>query len=628
MFYQKYRPKNFDQVFGNKSIVETLLNGVNNKNLPHALLFYGPRGTGKTTTARLLAKIMVCENPKENGDACTVCDSCLEVASGNYPDVFELDAASNNSVENIRAINERVSLTPTRGKIKMYIIDEVHMLSKGAFNALLKTLEEPPKNTYFVLATTELDKVLDTIKSRCTIFEFKRATNKDIVDKLKYISTKESLNVEETDLKKIAAASKGGFRDAETLLESMVIGNLSVEEVLNSAGGDFVYRFFDSLVANNLPLSIQLIDTAYKSGKNLESLNKEILFYLRQIVLLKNDLNDLCELDESLLKLAKDQSLNFNNSFLLKCLKFFNVSLEQLKLTYIPTLPLEIAVYEIIGNGGATLNTGSGVAPTPNNPVEELKLKNQSAQASEKLNGVGSSASYENSSSSREKSTFSPDHSESDYIIRQSEESKEKKFQSYTKSIPEEVYPPKSKTVEKDVRIAEDLNQDIDNSSFDTSNFTWNDFLDCVEKQKPSLMAILNVVEFKGFKGRNLVIEAKYAFHKERLEFTSTKTFLVETLRGIIHSNCSITCELLQKQKENLTDKNIEYVTVKEGELPVVEKKPKADDFSIPMDDDSFVASPVTVEEQLKKMAKDLASAPAKNPTEEALDSFSGDFSV
>ena len=172
MFYQKYRPKNFDQVFGNKSITETLLNGVKNKNLPHALLFYGPRGTGKTTTARLLAKIMVCENPKENGDSCTVCDPCLEVAAGNYPDVFELDAASNNSVENIRAINERVSLTPTRGKIKMYIIDEVHMLSKGAFNALLITLEEPPKNTYFVLATTELDKVIDTIKSRCTIFEF------------------------------------------------------------------------------------------------------------------------------------------------------------------------------------------------------------------------------------------------------------------------------------------------------------------------------------------------------------------------------------------------------------------------------------------------------------------------
>lgn len=584
MFYQKYRPQNFSQVFGNLSIVKALKTSISSNSLPHALIFYGPRGTGKTTTARLVAKTLVCEN-LQNGDACGTCDTCLQISKGSYPDVIELDAASNNSVENIRYINDKIALSPSRGKIKLYIIDEVHMLSKGAFNALLKTLEEPPKNTYFILATTEIEKVIDTIKSRCTIFEFKQASIKDLVAKLNYICKEEGVKISESDLEKIAKASRGGFRDSETLLETMVVGNLSIDEVLNSVGTDFIVRFFDACLDNNTSLAVELINNIYKSGKNLEALNKEILAYLRQILLIQNNLFNLVELDESTLSLAKNQSQLFTPSFLLKSLKVFNTSLEQLKYSYIPIMPLEIAIYEL-----------TNINLVDKEPVS--KPKNPSTPP--KSNPVKDTGSFINSSEGSDLNTYTKNNKESKNInVLTNEKSKnfENKTDAYTDNL-------------------------------DTSNFDWLQFLQIISEQKPSLLAILNVVEFKGFEGSNLIIQTKYAFHKERLEIATTKSFLIEVLSDLIGAKSNIVCTICKKQDQNLTDKNIEYVTVSESDLPVFEKKPKADDFSIPLDDESFVASSVTVEEQLKKMAKENANQPVKSSAEQALESFSGDFEV
>ena len=594
MFYQKYRPQNFSEVFGNELIVKTLVSAIVNNKLPHSLLFYGPRGTGKTTSARLVAKMLNCTNITNN-DACKTCESCIDIANGSYPDVIELDAASNNSVENIRYINDKIALSPSRGKIKLYIIDEVHMLSKGAFNALLKTLEEPPKNTYFILATTEIEKVIDTIKSRCTIFEFKPASTHEIVNKLKYICESEKLKVAPEDLVKIADASRGGFRDAETLLETMVIGNLTIDEVLNSAGADFIVRFFDALLDNNTSLAIELINKIYKGGKNLESLNKEILSYLRQILLLQNNLDSLCQLDANILKLAKNQSGLFTAGFLIKCLKSFNVSLEQIKYAFIQVLPLEIAVYEITKNLNSPAIPGT---PTDKLPTNNVKFP---ADLNSTLITNADSKSVLNKKVLKGKDKLKNE------VIETSEKN-------------------------KNLSNNDDFSL-ITNKAGSVENFNWAEFLKQVLELKPSLFAVLNVVDFKGFKGNNLILETKYAFHKERLEFTSTKTAMINILNKITQANCNIVCTINKSQdNQNLTDKNIEYVTVSEADLPVVGKQQKPDNFDIPLNDESFVASDLTIEQQLKKQAKqNLNSAPVsstKSTGEEALDSFSGDFAV
>src|SRR3954470_19639781 len=211
---RKYRPQTFNTVVGQVHITTTLKNAIKNKQLAHAFLFCGPRGVGKTTCARILAKTINCENQGADGEACNKCQSCVSFNDGGSLNIHELDAASNNSVDDIRALVEQVRFAPQAGKYKVYIIDEVHMLSSAAFNAFLKTLEEPPPYAIFILATTEKHKILPTILSRCQIFDFKRITTRDTVEHLQAITVKEGINAEETALQLIAQKSEGCMRDA------------------------------------------------------------------------------------------------------------------------------------------------------------------------------------------------------------------------------------------------------------------------------------------------------------------------------------------------------------------------------------------------------------------------------
>src|ERR1700720_2045471 len=216
---RKYRPQLFSTVVGQTHITTTLKNAIRNKQLAHAFLFCGPRGVGKTTCARILAKAINCENPAPDGEACNICHSCVSFNEGSSLNIHELDAASNNSVDDIRSLVEQVRFAPQAGKYKVYIIDEVHMLSSSAFNAFLKTLEEPPPYAIFILATTEKHKILPTVQSRCQIFEFKRITTHDIVAHLQSIAGKESMVAEEAALHVIAQKSEGCMRDALSMLD-------------------------------------------------------------------------------------------------------------------------------------------------------------------------------------------------------------------------------------------------------------------------------------------------------------------------------------------------------------------------------------------------------------------------
>lgn len=269
---RKYRPQHFNTVVGQGHITTTLKNAIRNNQLAHAFLFCGPRGVGKTTCARILAKTINCQNKTEDGEACDQCNSCVSFNEGTSMNIHELDAASNNSVDDIRSLVEQVRFAPQAGKYKVYIVDEVHMLSSSAFNAFLKTLEEPPPYAIFILATTEKHKILPTILSRCQIFDFKRITNNDTVAHLQEICDKEHIKAEKVALHVIAQKSEGCMRDSLSILDKIVSftnGELTYAntlEHLNILDEDYYFKLLDSMQQQDLPGALLLFDDINRKG--------------------------------------------------------------------------------------------------------------------------------------------------------------------------------------------------------------------------------------------------------------------------------------------------------------------------------------------------------------------------
>lgn len=285
--YRKYRPKKLDEIYGQKYIVQIVKNSISNNRFMHAYLFSGPRGTGKTTIAKLLAKIVNCSNL--NGfDPCDECDSCKLINNKSNPDIIEIDAASNNGVDEIRSIRDSVVLMPSVSKYKVYIIDEVHMLSPSAFNALLKTLEEPPKHVIFILATTEFNKVPETIVSRCQCYDFKRIGVSDIIDCLSNICLKEGIEVDEKVLSLIANYCNGGMRDSIGLLDKL----LSYSDIINAelfydvvglVDNDIISDLFVNICDANTKNVFDLVEKLVNSGKSIELITEQLLYYMRNM---------------------------------------------------------------------------------------------------------------------------------------------------------------------------------------------------------------------------------------------------------------------------------------------------------------------------------------------------------
>lgn len=290
--YRKYRPQTFEEVVGQQYVTKILKNTIDRNMTSHAYLFSGPRGTGKTTIAKLIAKLLNCESPI-NDIPCEKCPSCIAFNEKNHPDIIEMDAASNNGVDEIREIRDKVTLMPSISKYKVYIIDEVHMLSIGAFNALLKTLEEPPQHVIFILATTELYKVPATIISRCQCFNFEKISEEDIVKKLKYIVEKENIKVEEEVLKLIAKYSDGGLRDAINLLDKLACcsTNITIDDFYEIKGIVKEEELFDivsALVNGNTKEALEKLDYLGKKGKNLILFATELIEYLKNMLISNN----------------------------------------------------------------------------------------------------------------------------------------------------------------------------------------------------------------------------------------------------------------------------------------------------------------------------------------------------
>ena len=325
---RKYRPASFETVVGQESITSTLVNAILTQQVAQAFLFCGPRGVGKTTCARILAKTINCFNISPTGEACNTCESCTSFNNGNSLNIFELDAASNNSVDDIRNLINQVRIAPTIGTKKVYIIDEVHMLSPAAFNAFLKTLEEPPKHAVFILATTEKHKILPTILSRCQIFNFNRIGSDKIAEHLANIAIKENIKAENDALHIIAQKSDGGLRDALSIFDQLVSfskGNLTYESViknLNVLDYDYYFSTTDHILEQNLSNLLLTLDEVLKNGFDDHLFLLGLANHFRNLLVAKNQNTlILLESSESVKKRYLEQTSKCSMNFLISALE-------------------------------------------------------------------------------------------------------------------------------------------------------------------------------------------------------------------------------------------------------------------------------------------------------------------
>jgi len=351
---RKYRPQNFYTVVGQSHITTTLKNAIKNNQLAHAFLFCGPRGVGKTTCARILAKTINCENRTAAGEACNQCNSCISFNEGTSLNIHELDAASNNSVDDIRTLVEQIRFAPQAGKYKVYIIDEVHMLSSSAFNAFLKTLEEPPPYAIFILATTEKHKILPTILSRCQIFDFKRITVSDTVSHLQEICEKENIKADKASLEVISQKSEGCMRDALSILDKIVSftnGKITYQDTLehlNILDADYYFKLMDAMLKQNLAEAMLLYDGINRKGFDGDLVLNGFAEFIRNLLVSKDEnAARLLEVVESFKEKYIETAKKTDAAFLISALNVLSEAEINYKLARNKRLHVELALIRL-----------------------------------------------------------------------------------------------------------------------------------------------------------------------------------------------------------------------------------------------------------------------------------------
>ncbi|MBI3385053.1 DNA polymerase III subunit gamma/tau [Candidatus Gottesmanbacteria bacterium] len=359
VLYRKYRPQKLSDLVGQEHICEMLLNSFKTGKISHAYLFVGPRGTGKTTTARILAKMLNCDmgsekldvrdeksrptsnlsSPTSFSEPCNKCDACIAITDGSYLDVLEIDAASNRGIDDIRDLREKIKLAPAFGRYKVYIIDEVHMLTGEAFNALLKTLEEPPEHTVFILCTTDPKKVPETISSRCQKFEFKKASREDIVTYLKRIIKEEKIDIDDMALQVIAQRSEGAFRNAASLLDQAASGGgkLTAEQIaknLSVSDDLFLEKYLTFLYDKNVKEGLLLIKKYVETGLDINAFVRDLLLTIEKYLLIKMEV------------VKEEKKVEFSLGDLKKLASMLSLAENEMKFSFVPELPLELLTIE------------------------------------------------------------------------------------------------------------------------------------------------------------------------------------------------------------------------------------------------------------------------------------------
>jgi DNA polymerase-3 subunit gamma/tau len=375
--YRKHRPQALSDVSGQEHILVVIKNALSEGKITHAYLFSGPRGTGKTTIARIMAKRLNCSSP-QGSEPCGSCPQCIAFQNKASLDLIEIDAASNRGIDEIRALKDRISLAPTAGKYKVYIIDEVHMLTKEAFNALLKTLEEPPSHAIFILATTELHKVPETIKSRCQTFIFRRATTEQLINRLKKICLIENVEIEDSAISLIASHSEGCFRDAESLLgqvlsmQDTIIKISDVETMLGVIGFKEVQIFVENILTKNVSGSLQQLRRVMERGASLRRFTDDITRYLRAVATFSVAQNHSESFDNEVTEKLHNHAKNFSLESFTKLLRLFLRAKSEMRDVTYEELPLELVIMEWCGEAQTN---------KPQNLVAPNVVPQQNAQA-------------------------------------------------------------------------------------------------------------------------------------------------------------------------------------------------------------------------------------------------------
>lgn len=546
---QKYRPQVFDDVVGQETVTRTLKNSILKGRIANAYIFCGPRGVGKTSVARLLSKTLNCEKVSENGP-CNKCDSCREITQGNSIDVLEIDGASNRGIDEIRALRENVKFAPSKGKYKIYIIDEVHMLTTEAFNALLKTLEEPPSHVKFIFATTGPHKVLPTIMSRCQRFDFKKISPKMAYDRILEISKNENVDIEDKAALLISRAADGSLRDALVVLDQMVSfsgGKITADDVVELLGmvrKDKIFELTDAIVENRARETALILDELITGGKDPVFIANSLIGHFRDLMILKasgQTTTDMAFSEDELAKMS-EQLEQLSIEEILYILQSISDCLNLMKGALFARAPLEVALIRL----------------TKRETILSLP------EILEALDEKGGSIERPSPDTNKSGNIAPPKVKNSGTVAENDS----------APSVGQDIPAPK-------ISVEEDNDDDSDvseESNFEAEQFSWKAILNYVRTKKMSVYTFLNPAQPVELGSNKVIIgfHQEHAFNKEALESNGNKDLINEAVRKVT-GNDSIRVEFTliegaEEIKKEKTEKKERAFREKEEMKPIVEK--------------------------------------------------------
>ncbi|MDO5707363.1 MAG: DNA polymerase III subunit gamma/tau [Andreesenia angusta] len=531
--YRRFRPNNYNDLIGQENVVKILQNQIKNNNIAHAYLFSGIRGTGKTSAAKIFARAVNCLNPKD-GNPCNKCEICRGIINEEIMDIVEIDAASNNKVDDIRELKESSNYPPSKTRYKVYIVDEVHMLSKGAFNAFLKTLEEPPNYMIFILATTEENRIPSTILSRCQRFEFKRINSLKIVENMEKICNELGVEFEKSALNLIARNSDGGMRDALSILDQCLVNEdnyLSLKNVIDSIGtvdNEFLRNIVKDIIDKNSSNIVYKFDELTKTGKDYIVFLKELISFFRDLMILKTGVNyeDILELSDEDISGMKELLEEIGNNEIINYIEELIKVEEKIKNTNQPRIILEVSLIKLcdIEDRESLISR-----------IENLEKIVESGEIRVK----------------NEKSIDKRDIKESKKLIPPI-----KRNDIFKNNKEDELI--EKKEEQEELIDAKEL-------SFDVIIEKWDDFLKFLRKKRPSIAALLLDAEISNFSNSILTVNygKNYGFHKEAISRSENRENLKEVLKEFFKSkielDISMEEEEIIKESSESVENNEEY---------------------------------------------------------------------